>query len=287
MLIGSIKSQAASFLSSGVGKLGSGALSMLGLKRVDSDAAAVPASSSSYTPIQLEATLIYGEATLLVALLNLMEESMLSLLRCGLNIRAGWNLYKAVDRASGGTVMSMHGDSIPALAPGARCIQVPLEGVGGTAATSSSSSCGEDVRGGLQFGAGGFNVVASLLPPVVLRVLSAVGFPNDRGAGLSQLRACFLCGRIRSPLAGILLASIGVLIPSFHTGSQCTPLGEEAKAALEALLVSLPNSALPLWLTGRSLRMRALHKEALTFFRRSGDEAGTYMPQLEQLCKCK
>ena len=129
--------------------------------------------------------------------------------------------------------------------------------------------------------------MASLLPPIILRLLRALDFPNNRGAGLAQLRRCFMGGRIRAPLAGILLVSMGILIPSFHTGSQCTPLGEEAKAALETLLVSLPNSALPLWLTGRSLRMRALHKEALTFFRRSGDEAGTYMPQLEQLCKCK
>ena len=86
------------------------------------------------------------------------------------------------------------------------------------AAATASAASALDVEGGILFGAGGFNAVASLLPPVVLRILSALDFPNDRGAGLAQLRRCFMGGRIRAPLAGILLVSMGILIPSFHNG---------------------------------------------------------------------
>ena len=315
-LLGSIKAQASNFLSTNMGRLGSGALSLLGMGGSSSSSnsattggpgpslspSSAPSSSSSgaYTPLQLEATLIYGEATLLTALLNLLDESFLSLLKCGLNIRAGWAMYKSVDRVMGGTVMGIRGDTSLPLSQGVRCTAVDVEGAvaaassaASTAATTTTATPSAadmnplDVEGGLQFGAGGFNCVASLLPPVVLRILSAVGFPNDRGAGLAQLRACFLGGRIRSALGGILLSAMGVVIPSFHTGAHDTPLGREASAALEALLVALPNSALPLWLAGRSARMRGQHGEALELFAKCGVVAGTYMQQLEHLCACE
>jgi hypothetical protein len=54
------------------------------------------------TPNQLEATLVYAEATMLTALLSLMEESIMALVRTGLSIRSGWKVYTSADRALGG-----------------------------------------------------------------------------------------------------------------------------------------------------------------------------------------
>ena len=261
-----------------------------------------PAAAGSYTPIQLEATLIHGEATLLTALLNLMDESLLSLVKCGLNIRSGWNTYKLVDRAGGAgySVMAMGGADEPPLRQGMRCTEPDRslsgrgeEGEGSSssstptpttsaAAAAAAASTALDVEGGLLFGAGGFNSVASLLPPIVLRILRALDFPNNRGAGLAQLRRCFMGGRIRAPLAGILLVSMGILIPSFHNGGLLHS-GAEASTALEALLHSLPNSALPLWLAGRKARMQGRHAAALGFFDRCAAEAGAGLPQLAHL----
>ncbi len=62
---------------------------------------------------------------------------------------------------------------------------------------SALAAVAAEVEGGLLFGLGGFNCVASLLPPIILRVLSAAGFPFSREAGLAQLRACCLGGRVR------------------------------------------------------------------------------------------
>jgi hypothetical protein len=55
-------------------------------------------SGPGLTPTQLEGTLIYSEATLVLSLLNLMEESMLALVRTGLGIRSGWRTLQVCDR---------------------------------------------------------------------------------------------------------------------------------------------------------------------------------------------
>jgi len=46
------------------------------------------------TPVQLEGCLVFGQGTLLLALLNLLEESILALVRCGLAVRAGWKAHQ-------------------------------------------------------------------------------------------------------------------------------------------------------------------------------------------------
>ena len=245
----------------------------------DSLAASATGAATGASPVALEATLIYAEAQLLSALLALMEESMLSLARCALNIRSGWRLYGVVDKALGGKVMSIV-SSAP-LGDGAR-----LEFVDGVAARGGEASAANETRadvvGGLLFGVGGFNSVASLLPPIILRILSAVGLPFSRAAGLAQLRDCLLGGRVRAPLSGLLLCGMRVIVPSFHTGALLAH-APEAEATLRILLTAFPDSALPLWMSGRLLRMQGKLSAAAAAFSASGASAGGALAQLESL----
>ena len=108
------------------------------------------------TPLQLEATLTYADASLLLALLNLMDESIMSLVRCGLNLRTGWRLYQAVDRALGAGVMGEKGGgssaplgegaAMAAVDPGAAPAPAGGEVSGDVAARSGAAAGGS--RGG-------------------------------------------------------------------------------------------------------------------------------------------
>ena len=229
------------------------------------------------TGLPLEATLIQAEALLLSALLSLMEESLLSLAKCALSIRSGHQLYGVADRALGGRVMKL--GTSPQLSAGAT---INLIDAPDAPSLTPAAELEANVEDGLLFGLGGFNCVASLLPPVILRILSAVGFPFSRESGLSQLRECCLNGRVRSPLAGLLLLGMRVILPSFHSGALMAH-GEEAGAALDALLTAFPNSALPLWMGGRLYRMQARLNDAEAAFRACASFAGGALQQLDDL----
>ena len=58
------------------------------------------------------------------------------------------------------------------------------------------------VRSGLCFGIGTFTVVASMLPPIVLKVLSFAGFPSNRAAGMECLRQGVRGGGLRGGRGG-------------------------------------------------------------------------------------
>ena len=74
---------------------------------------------------------------------------------------------------------------------------------------------------------------------------------------------------MRAPLAGLLLLGMRVILPSFHTGALLS-VAPEAEAALDALLTAFPGSALPLWMSGRLLRMQARLADAAAAFAASG-----------------
>ena len=52
----------------------------------------------SLTPVQLEGVLINAESSLVLGLLNLMEESIMALVRCGLSVRSGWRSIQLCDK---------------------------------------------------------------------------------------------------------------------------------------------------------------------------------------------
>jgi hypothetical protein len=252
-------------------------------------AGALGLAGAPLSPLQLEATLTYADASLLLALLNLMDESILSLVRCGLNLRAGWRLYGVVDRALGAGVLGEKGGGGSAPLGEGAAMAVVEAGAGAAAAPAGGAAAEAELRahveGGLLFGAGGFNAIASLLPPIIVRLLAVVGFPNDRAAGLSQLRRCFAGGLARAPLAGLLILGVRVVLPSFHAGA-VAPHAGEAAAVLAAMFARFPESVLPLWLAGRLARLSCRPAVARDCYARAGVAAGDTLAQVGHLCVC-
>lgn len=174
------------------------------------------APAGSVTPAQLDATVICGEATLLGGLLFLTEESLMGIVRFAMAVRSGWKHYVTADRLVGGLASAI-GEG-PALVPAARIADAASAttataaagGAGSAAATAAGTGVGAVVLdpipsmssdpgeiygleacaafprlsrhllGGLLFGTGTFNCVASVLPPVAVRIIAALGFPCDR-----------------------------------------------------------------------------------------------------------
>ena len=180
----------------------------------------------------------------------------MAMVRCGLAIRSGWSRYQQCDRALGGCVgriassPQLHvllADAARAAAHfpaplGARahgCLSAPAPAPAPSAPSEAPAApsvpparCHGHVLSGVEFGMGALNCLASVLPPIVLRVVSALGFPCDREAGMAQLRAAVLSGGPSTPVAGLFILAMRVLLPSFHSGD----VGEhvaEAEAVLE------------------------------------------------------
>lgn len=249
------------------------------------------ADQAPMTAEELEGTLLYAEATLILAVQHLMEESVAGFVRCGLAVREGLKLYETCDRAMNRTVSSIKGGDFPVTedfalgtlpgttAAGAAGAAGGAGGAGGPTAAASdtggaTTSEGIPVSahavGGVQFGMGTFNVVISVLPPLVLRIVSALGFPCDREQGLSQLRACMLGGGLRAPLAAVTFMVQHVIMPSFFSSRTEYHLAQ-AEPVMRGILARYPDAAELLWLNGRLLRMKCDLHGAIGEFQRCVD----------------
>jgi hypothetical protein len=133
---------------------------------------------------ELSCRIIEAEATYLLALLCFFEESMASFFRAALLIRKAIQAYKQCH-----TILQRQ---------------------------SHSSRSKHDV-GAVQLGFGGFSLAISMLPPKLLRLLSVLGFPSNREAGLHAVNQSLIGGGLRSSVAGILLLSYHVILPAFFS----------------------------------------------------------------------
>jgi len=77
----------------------------------------------------------------------------------------------------------------------------------------------------------------------------------NRDRGMAQLRLCFQTDSIRAPLAGIVLLTQHIIIPSFFATDMSDHL-PEATAILDTCLQRFPDAAIFLGLQGRMERMR-------------------------------
>eukprot|EP01138_Halocafeteria_seosinensis_P001792 gb/GECG01001835.1/.p1 GENE.gb/GECG01001835.1/~~gb/GECG01001835.1/.p1 ORF type:complete len:595 (+),score=67.51 gb/GECG01001835.1/:1-1785(+) len=110
------------------------------------------------------------------------------------------------------------------------------------------------VASSILFGMGGFQLVLSLLPPTVKKVISFFGFQGSRGYGISCLRTSFLSGGLHAPLALCVLVTyyIGT---SLWLRDPSPEMMEEARLLLELALHIYPSSVLLHWLQARWYRV--------------------------------
>lgn len=185
----------------------------------------------------LELSLIKAECYLLEACLLLSEESMLSYVKAGLKIRSAWKLYeKCWNQVNTDPKIMLELD--------------------------------ESVKGGIQFGIGAFNVIISVLPSILLRIVSALGFPSNRALGLKLLSECAASNGVRSPLSALTLLFFHIIIPSFFTIREQYHV-QHAQQVFNQSFAQFPSSSLFLWMEGRFFRMKRSLDQAVTSFHKS------------------
>jgi hypothetical protein len=212
---------------------------------------------------ELRARVIRAESSLILGFLQIFQESVISYVRAGINLRAAWKGYAYCYA------------QIAALSDHDRRQLYDFHTIGG-----------------IQFGMGAINLAISSLPSKVVRLVSIFGLPHDRPAGFALLRdaikgylpsdspddAAAALGPdtyqrdedgnlrgVRSPLAALVLCGYFLLIPQFAPvlTDEYVPQG---LALLEKELKLHPKSATHWWLYGRAHRsQRRLRRSGEAF----------------------
>ncbi|XP_075888352.1 tetratricopeptide repeat protein 39B-like [Nelusetta ayraudi] len=172
------------------------------------------------TEEEMHAELCYAEVLLQKAALTFLDESIIGFIKGGMKIRNSYQIFKDCQA---------------------------LENV--TKITEKQKNTHAHFRGGISMGIGSFNLMLSLLPSRVLRLMEFLGFSGDREVGLSELRQGAASNSLRSILSTLTLLMFHLYITVIlGTGETNLP---EAEALLEPYVAKFPNGALMLFYTAR------------------------------------
>uniref|UniRef100_A0A8D3DSR3 Tetratricopeptide repeat protein 39B n=1 Tax=Scophthalmus maximus TaxID=52904 RepID=A0A8D3DSR3_SCOMX len=168
----------------------------------------------------VHAELCYAEVLLQKAALTFLDESIIGFIKGGMRIRNSYQIYKEC-----------------------QAMAVVMKDMGKLKSTHSH------FRGGVNMGIGSFNLMLSLLPSRVLRLMEFLGFSGDRELGLSELREGAASNSLRSILSTLTLLMFHLYI----TVILGTGEGDlvESEALLEPYVEKFPNGALIVFYTAR------------------------------------
>ncbi|XP_059903540.1 tetratricopeptide repeat protein 39B-like isoform X2 [Gadus macrocephalus] len=189
-------------------------------------------SSDNLTEEEMHAELCYAEVLLQKASLTFMDESIMGFIKGGMRIRNSYQIFKDCQVIANKMDEEMQ-----------------------QKATHVHFRCG------VNMGIGSFNLMLSLLPTRVLRLMEFLGFSGDRDVGLSELRAGVATNGLRSILSMLTLLMYHLYI-TVILGTGEVDL-TEAENLLEPYIKKFPNGALILFYTARI----ALLKGNFTFAR--------------------
>lgn len=207
----------------------------------------------SYTPEELHAELCFAESLLLKALLTFIEdETLVSFIRAGLKIRSCYNSYKECN-----TILN-------------------------------SRSWGDDephkihFESGVRIGIGLFNLMISLLPGRVIKLLEFIGFSGSKEKGLSEL---YLCYNLKSGLMHVLsvLALLAYnLIIKYFVSQEEGDL-EFCDKVLNNQLTLYPEGAWFLYFKGRLELIQGNIKDSVIWYIKSWKSQDVW-PQFHHIC---
>ncbi|CAG11466.1 unnamed protein product [Tetraodon nigroviridis] len=176
--------------------------------------------TENFTEEQIHAELCYAEVLLQKAALTFLDESLISFIKGGMKIRHSYQIYKDCQDLS-----NVLEDS------------------------EKQKSTYVHFKGGVNMGIGSFNLMLSLLPSRVLRLMEFLGFSGDRELGLSELREGAASDSLRSILSTLTLLMFHLYITVIlGTGE---PNLAEAESLLKPYVEKFPNGALMLFYTAR------------------------------------
>ncbi|KAI8066692.1 hypothetical protein BC940DRAFT_302092 [Gongronella butleri] len=224
----------------------------------------------SMTTVQRHAELIYAEAYLLKALLSIIhDESVVSFVREGLNIRSSYNTYITLDKY----------------------IQHVQE----------KAANGEDVKqfaldehftSGVCLGIGCFNIILSMLPATVIKVVEFIGFSVNRAHGLQVLTAAggwddMTSSRtepmdgLRRQLCDMVLILYNVILANLVPLSHVNP--ELTARILSYNLDRYPNGVFFLYFESRWLAAQGQLDQAKALYQKAIDTQKDWR-QLQHMC---
>ncbi|XP_076019360.1 tetratricopeptide repeat protein 39B [Genypterus blacodes] len=181
---------------------------------------------------EMHAEICYAELLLQKATLTFVQdENMISFIKGGLKIRTSYQIYKDCQNS----------------------LNVPQN-------LASLSDSFRQFEGGVKLGIGSFNLMLSLLPQRILRLLEFIGFSGNREFGLSQLREGASSQSLRSILSALTLLF-------YHTYvSLILGTGEgnltEAEALLEPYQQKYPKGSIILFYSARIATLRGNFEKA-------------------------
>uniref|UniRef100_A0AAY3ZYM4 Tetratricopeptide repeat protein 39B n=1 Tax=Denticeps clupeoides TaxID=299321 RepID=A0AAY3ZYM4_9TELE len=176
-------------------------------------------SSDRLKEEEMHAEICYAECLLQKATLTFVQdENMISFIKGGIKIRTSYQIYNLVEARGG------------------------------------DSEALRQFEGGVKLGIGTFNLMLSLLPARILRLLEFIGFSGNRNFGLSQLREGAATHSLRAILSAFTLL--------FYHTYVCLILGTgesnltEAETLLEPYLHKFPKGSLILFYSARIAVLR-------------------------------
>ncbi|XP_037545964.1 tetratricopeptide repeat protein 39B-like [Nematolebias whitei] len=182
------------------------------------------------TEEEMHAELCYAEVLMQKAVLTFLDDSVVSFIKGGMGMRNSFQIYKNCQAVENSRTSA-----------------------------EKQKSTHVHFQGGVNMGIGSFNLILSLLPSNVLRLMEFLGFSGDRELGLSELREGATSDSLRSILSTLTLLMFHLYITvTLGTGDVNLT---EAEALLKPFAENFPNGALVLFYTARI----AVLKGAFTF----------------------
>ncbi|XP_039614131.1 tetratricopeptide repeat protein 39B isoform X1 [Polypterus senegalus] len=170
---------------------------------------------------EMHAEICYAECLLQKAALTFVQdENMINFIKGGLKIRTSYQIYKECQQL----------------------LQLTQDLTG-------KNETYTQFEGGVKLGIGAFNLMLSLLPARILRLLEFIGFSGNREFGLSQLREGVYTHSIRSILCVLTLLLYHTYVTLILGSGECNLV--EAEALLEPYLDRFPNGFIILFYTAR------------------------------------
>lgn len=196
-------------------------------------------SYDNLTEVERHAELCYAECLFMRAMLTfIQDENLVSFIRGALKIRSAYQSYK--------TCLDMVKHQPSSL------IQSPQR---------------KDFEGGVHLGIGGFNLMLSLLPAKIIKLLEWVGFSGDKFVGLDHLDQGCRDQNLRSPMcAMVLLAYHSVITYYLGNGEGDVTYAEQI---LQPQLKAFPKGAIFLYYSGRIKQVQGKLDEAITSYNAS------------------
>ncbi|KAM9426107.1 tetratricopeptide repeat protein 39B [Pholidichthys leucotaenia] len=181
---------------------------------------------------EMHAEICYAECLLQKATLTFVQdENMISFIKGGIKIRTSYQIYKDCQN-----LLNVTQD------------------------LAGQSDSFRQFEGGVKLGIGSFNLMLSLLPQRILRLLEFIGFSGNRGFGLSQLREGASSSSLRSILCALTLLFYNTYV-SLILGTAEGNL-VEAEALLEPYQAKYPKGSIILFYSARIAVLRGNFEKA-------------------------